>query len=59
MTMETAALIGMALIVLYAVGALVLALLTAKSEKPKHRVSLAKLYRFSIRQKRCRATDHV
>lgn len=59
MTMETAALIGMALIALYAVGALVLALWTAKSEKSKHKVSLAKLYRFPIRQKRCRATDRV
>ena len=36
MTMETAALIGMALILLYAVGALALALWSAKRDKPKH-----------------------
>lgn len=36
MTMETAALIGMTLIALFAVGALVLALWSAKRDKPKH-----------------------
>jgi len=59
MSIETAIYIGMTLVLLFALGALALALWSAKREKPKQRVSLAKLYRFSIRQKRCRGTDHV